>query len=419
MLHAVAESTEILIGKDASIRAGKDIERRIASRAGRYRIVSDSRGFLALGNVDRAIESGPRVLLAGEIVTRTTILEVINVIATANWRGDLRIFSTDEQRGLHIDSGAVKHGHSDHPDDRLGEVLFRMGVLTRPQMDALLREVTPERRFGAVLIQRGVATREQLFNYLQKQVEEIFFNALLMRSGTFSFTSPDDTGMPPPATVHLPVQMLLMEGVQRIDEMALFRERIPHGRMVPEIKSGAMPPKKIDATGEKIWNLIDAQRTILDLARETSLGEFETTKSVYNLLTTGTVILHATAKEGVDTDDLGRMLRDFGGILKDIFQALARHGAADATHLTLQTWIKNGPHSAMLGDALQSNGALDATKLQKNIELANTERPLEKLHQALHQLSGFALFTATMTLPRDEEMTLSRDINKRLKLVRI
>ena len=47
------------------------------------------------------------------------------------------------------------------------------------------------------------------------------------------------------------------------------------------------------------------------------------------------------------------------------------------------------------------------------------ENPMEALHQALHELSAFALFAATTTLPRDQELALSRDVNTRLKRIRI
>ena len=52
-------------------------------------------------------------------------------------------------------------------------------------------------------------------------------------------------------------------------------------------------------------------------------------------------------------------------------------------------------------------------------EGVDTEHPLEALHQALHELAAFALFSATTTLPRDQELALARDVNARLKAVRL
>ncbi len=53
------------------------------------------------------------------------------------------------------------------------------------------------------------------------------------------------------------------------------------------------------------------------------------------------------------------------------------------------------------------------------LERSESDRPLEALHQALHELAAFALFSATTTLPRDQELILARDVNQRLKRIRL
>ena len=161
--------------------------------------------------------------MAGEIVSRTSVLELINIVATTGWSGDLHVFSPAAHRVLGLDHGALKHAGSDHPDDRLGQVLYRNGVLGKAQLDSILAEVDPERRFGQLVVERGYLTQEVLFSQLQKQVEQIFFGSLLVREGTYLFLQPDESAEPPVHAVHVSIQSLLMDGVQRIDEMALFR----------------------------------------------------------------------------------------------------------------------------------------------------------------------------------------------------
>ena len=415
----VTDPYDIDIERDGSLKVGKELERFFAANAGSWRLLGGSKGLVALTRKAKTANSGQRVIIAGEISSRTTLLEMLNVVASSGWRGDLRVVSENTERGMHIDAGIVKHAHSNHVDDRLGEVMYRVGAITREQVDSVLKEVTPTRRFGAVLLERGFVTREQLFGLLQKQVEEIFFGTLLMGTGAFAFTAPDETGAPPPATVHLPVHVLLLEGVQRIDEMALFRERIPNGKLVPELKEGAKQPTTLDESGAKVFALIDGHRSVLDIARETGLGEFEATKIVYHLLTTNVASLHAGAKTTASDDEVQTLLASFNAILKDIFTALAKHGAQESTFATVHTWLKTGGHGALIGDGLMTDGTIDARQVASNIAKGGTDHPLEMLHRSLHQLAGFALFTATMALPRDEEVLLSRDVNKRLKAIRI
>jgi hypothetical protein len=357
-----------------------------------------------------------RVLMAGEVVTRMTIMEVINVIANANWRGELNVVSPEHRRVLVFDQGALKTAHSDAPDDRLGEVLFRLGVLDRHQVDELVGEITRERRLGELLVERGLVDESKLFSHLQSQAQQIFYNALLVSEGHYVFRLPEESEAPPSATMHIPVQHLLMEGVQRVDEMALFRERIPNAQMCPQLKEGA-GDRQLDPTSQTILAYCDGERTIEDISRQTGLGEFETTKAIYHLVQQGQVQLRAGAK--IDEAAVRRLLRHFNGVMRDIFMAVATYGGIDHTRAKLARWISSGGHSALLGDRVEEDGSLDPERVLACLKRADHEHPVEGLHQALHELAAFALFATTNSLPRDQEIALARDVNRRLKAIRL
>lgn len=420
-MRAVAEPTDlVIVAADGTLRVvGRGAERRLRDRAGRYRLIVDSDELLVLRGEGRAGRTGgPRVLMAGEIVTGTTVLEVINIIANASWLGDLRIFSETNTRSLTFDRGAVKHAHSNHPDDRLGEVLYRLGVLSRAELDALLRDVTPERRFGHLLVERGIVDREKLFQYLQKQVETIFHAAVLVREGTYVFTTPDESGPPPPATVHIHAQSLLMEGVQRIDEMALFRERIPHGRMVPQALDGA-PETKLDGDASTVLAYCDGTRTIEEIGRETGLGEFGTTKTVYHLLQASQVMLHDASKTGTDADQVRALVAQFNEVMRDIFVAVATYGGVEQTRETLSAWVQGSGYVPFFGERVEEDGSIEPERVATALATVQADRPLEALQQALHEMAAFALFAATTSMPRAQEIALARDVNRRLKAIRM
>jgi hypothetical protein len=420
-MRTVAEPTDlVIVAADGTLRVvGRGAERRLRDRAGRFHLIVDSDELLVLrGEPNTERQGGPRVLMAGEVVTGTTVLEIINVIANASWLGDLRIFSGGNTRSLTFDRGAVKHANSDHPDDRLGEVLYRLGVLSRGELDALLRDVTPERRFGHLLVERGIVDREKLFQYLQKQVESIFHAAVLVRDGTYVFTTPDEHGAPPPTTVHIPAQSLLMEGVQRIDEMALFRERVPHGRMVPQALDGA-PEAKLDGDASTVLAYCDGTRTIEDIGRETGLGEFGTTKTVYHLLQAGQVVLHDAPKTSTDADQVRALVAQFNDVMRDVFLAVATYGGVDQTRETLSAWVQGSGYVPFFGEKVEEDGSIDANLVASALANVQAERPLEALQQALHEMAAFALFAATTSMPRAQEIALSRDVNRRLKAIRL
>lgn len=420
----MAEPSDLVIVEaDGSVRVpGRGADRRLRDRAGRYRLVVDSTGLLVLrgeptASVDRVDAApAPRVLMAGEIVSRTSMLELMNVVASAGWRGEMHVFGPDAHRVLAVDQGALKYATSTHPDDRLGQVLYRNGILSKAQLDAILREVDPERRFGQLVVERGAITQDQLFAQLQKQVEQIFFGSLLIREGHYVFSQPDDAAQPPVHSVHLPVQALLMEGVQRIDEMALFREKIPHDELVPEIQPRTSATS-LDQTAQTVLAWSDGQRTIEDIARETGLGQFLTVKSIYGLLSQGLVALRP--KKTLDAVRVRKLVSQFNDILRDVFMAVATYGGMDQTRTTLEAWIVGSGYGSIFGEQIEEDGSIDAETVARALAQVKVDNPMEGLHQALHELSAFALFAATTSLPRDQELALSRDVNSRLKRIRL
>jgi hypothetical protein len=418
-MRRVPETTDvIIIQADGTLRvAGHGAERRLRDRAGSYRIVSDVPGLLLLQREDGAAP-GVRVLMAGQVLHRMTVMEIINLIATANWRGELHVIGPDAERTLTFDGAALKNAQSTHPSDRLGEVLYRKGVLDRSQLDGLLRDVTPERRFGHMLVEHGLVSQEDLFKHLQTQAEQIFFNALLVSSGHYIFAVPDDDrgDAASPATLHIPVQHLLMEGVQRVDEMGLFRERIPSGQMCPEVKPDARS-RSLEPAALSVLSRCDGQRTIDDIARESGLGEFQTTKAIYHLLQQGQVVLRSGAR--LEPDKVRWLLDPINDVMRDIFMAAATYGGLGRTQAAVTQWLQSNGLQKFLGDAVEEDGSLEVDKVVAAMGAVESERPLEDLHQALQQLAGYALFTVTSQLNRDQEMSLARDVNRRLKAIRV
>jgi hypothetical protein len=386
--------------------------------AGGYRLAVDAPEMLVLQRL-RDSESAPqsRLLMAGEIVGKMTMLEIISVIANANWRGELSIDGEDgSRRSLVIDQGSLKGSRSNQAEDLLGEVLYRKGLLDRKTLDELLREITPDRRIGELCLQRNLVSPEHLHKAIVVQTEQVFFGALLVESGVYAMSTLDESLLAPAHTVHLTVNSLLMEGVQRIDEMALFRERIPSSELCPTPKASATKPDLDDMT-QRILDLCDGKRDIDEIARVSSLDEFLTTKAIYNLLQLGLVELHSSTR--VDESAVRRVTIAFNDVLRDIFMAVATYGGVDETRHTLGAWIQGSGYAPYFGEEIDEDGSISVEHVVTAMRDVDTERPLEALHQALHELVAFTLFSATTTLPRDQELVLARDVNRRLKLIRV
>jgi hypothetical protein len=399
------------IGPDGLVRPSDEARDRLRRRWGAFELALDVPGVVVLRG-----ESHARLQMAGEILNRMSVMEIINIVATSNWRGDLHIVSPEATRVLFFDQGALKGARSDAPVDRLGEVLFRSGLLDRDQLGTLVTE-TGEKRLGELAVDRGYVNAAQLYQALQRQAEETFFNSLLMAEGFYAFLVDDEDEDPASTTVHLSVQALLMEGVQRIDEMALFRERVPSSAFCPKPLPDAPSPKKLDDASMRVLALCDGDLSIEDLGRRTGLGEFGVTKAVYQLLQQKLLTLQAARR--VDPARVIALVNRFNEVLQDVFLAVATYGGLDQTRATLDAWIQGSGYGPYFGDGVDDFGAIEGEFVAKALEGVDMEHPLEALHQALHELAAFALFSATTALPREQELALARDVNARLKAIRI
>lgn len=409
----------VRVGTDGSVAVVSDeLRQRLAQRPGEYALHAGPSGTWMLQAMGSAADAGGHVLMAGELVTRMTVVEIVNVVMSTNWRGELHIVTAGGRRILTMDQGALKHAQTEFNQERLGELLVRQGVLQREQLQRLLVEKAVDQRFGQLLVERQVVDQGELFNLLQKQTEAIFYASLLEEQGVYWFVTPSEGAPTPPATVHLPVQGLLMEGVQRIDEMALYREQIPDNRAYPQVKDGAQDKaEKRDSQMQLMFDACDGRRNLEELARVTGFGEFQTVKTVYHLLRGGHIVL--LKGETVDPAAAREMVRHFNEIVRDIFVVVATYGSMQQGRQTLTTWLQTAPHGGVLGTTLDIDGTLSAEDILQQLTTSEHEHPLEQLHQALHELAAYALFTATTGLPRHEEQSLARDINHRLKGLRL
>lgn len=401
----ITERGQVLVARRALID-------RLKGLAGPFHLWEASRDLLILRRSEG--KSALVVRMAGEIENKLTMMEVLSMLATANWDGELHVIGADSQRSLQIHRGALKSAGSDVPTERLGEVMLSRGAITHEQLAACVAEMNAERRFGEMVVDRGLVDREQLFGHVRAQMQVILNGVLLVRHGFYAFVHVPVDADPPSVTVHLPIQHLLMEGVQRIDEMELFRERIPSSELCPEATDQA-DPSKLDPSLLPIAGLIDGQHSIAALARELGWDEFLTTKAVYQLLQAGYARLGRART--LDKVAVTHAVTQFNLVMRDIFSAVRTHGTVDNTRDNLNAWIQGSGYANFLGNEVEGDGGINVDHVLRAIEQVDPTHALTGLHQALHEVAAFALFAATPTLPREAELTLAREVNQRLRAI--
>ncbi|MBK7863024.1 MAG: DUF4388 domain-containing protein [Archangiaceae bacterium] len=382
------------------------------------------------------LDKKPKVVMAGDCGS-FPLSDLIAFLGQSRWSGLLKVNTPAGERTLTLKDGEVRAAHSDSPADRIGEVMVRMGYVSKLQLEQVLQD-TPPSRIGKAMVEKGLLQAHDLFKCLTEQVSEIFHTMMLAREGTFVLVD-QELDDKPAHTVNVSMQSLLMDSIRKIDEMAHFRKRIPHGRLYVQKKKpsdGTLEPEE-----DLVLGLIDGRHTVLDLGQAAKLSEFDATRVVYRLLEGGfaTVLKEsiapvpevpvprpspsapASAATGFQKpDEVRRVIGVFNTIFREVRNEVARRGR-------LETFLSQA-NAAMQANTLTQvpvlfgltfveDGTLSGDKLATQYESMKAQlgtEPLASLRMALSDVMFFLLFQAGELLEQRADEDLARRVKELL-----
>lgn len=231
--------------------------------------------------------SQSRAVLAGDLAEMQPC-DLLNFLHHGRRSGVLLTRSDGVERGIVMLDGNVAWACSTSPGELLGELLARSGLADRGRVAEVLREQGEppgRRRLGQILLERGVLSPESLARGLRHQVMEIFLGLLVVKSGSFVFLRGVDRAALP-SLLGLDTQALLLDGLCRLDEMEVYRTRVPTAEAVPR-STGKTVDGELAEDAQRVLAAADGTRTVADLARATALGEFEVTRAAFRLIELG------------------------------------------------------------------------------------------------------------------------------------
>ena len=420
----------------------------LAGRSGSYALMTTAPDLLVFSRTPA--EGGsvpvPRVVLSGD-AGGFPLSDLIAFLSQSRWSGLIRVSSPGGERSVTFREGEVRGASSDDPSDRLGEVLVRLGYVERPQVEAVLREHPPS-KVGRALVEKGLLQAHDLFKCVTHQVSEIFHAIVLCREGSFFLVDQpvdEKTGH----IIQLSTQSLLMDSIRKIDEMAHFRKRIPHGRLYVARKRPS--DGKLEEDEDRVLAMLDGRRTILELGHAARLSEFDITKVVFRLLEGGfasvtdkPLMVPASAAatapppppqpkapvaapppaappaRAVPAVDPRPVARVFNFIFREIRDEVSKQGmdrefiAAANAALSGQA-LSSSP--VLEGLAFAADGSLPEAKLIEGFERHRAQlgsEPLASFKQALSDVMFFLLFQAGELLESRADEDLARRVKELL-----
>ncbi len=427
----------VTIESDGQVGLDLDAQRRLAAHPGRYRVLPTTGDLILMQRAARDQNLSSRetsssaifygqVALAGDVSAVGGLIDIIHFIFSNAWSGQLALVDNATRKTVHFRRGDIRTAASNLPEDRLGAILYRYGVVKEDALAEALKSSGGGARIGHVLVEQGALTAHDLYTYVRKQVEEIFFSLLAVREGSFYFyRTGDEEG--PTSQLKLSTKALLFEGVRRIDELSYFRQKLPSPAMVL-IRREPPPSERLGPREQRVLGLIDGKSDLAQIARLSHLGEFETTKTLFQLLSAGFVQIREqavalevkTVAAGYSVDDIQlRIIDTFNDVYVKIFAALTAKGSQELLSRGLESFFSSTSEFAPLfvGIMLEHDGRLPREALLANLHFAPTDNRIDYLHRGLNELLFFELFTAGEAVDRKEEFELHQRLDAILREV--
>ncbi len=403
-----------------------EARRALADRAGRFLLLPSAADLLV---ARRTPASGatektgyPHLVVAGDLAA-FPVPDFLAFVHQSRLSGVLTVVADGVERSIAFQDGEVRSAVSTAPGERIGEVAVRLGFASEAQV-AQAQASAAQRPVGKALVDAGVLSANDLWKCLHEQVTAVFHAILLSPSGTF-FLLDEDPGERHGQPLAVNTQSLLMDGIRRIDELSLFKARIPGPGAFLRRKD---PPRPVTLrpTENSLLALVDGRRTVSEIATAAHLSEFDATKVLYHLAEAGYVEAVADPlATAAPAERIPALLSGVNQLLRGVAAAIppgARAGFLDAGGRFLAD--PEAPFApVLLGLAPEGDGALDEAQVAANVA-ALDRRALGRLHpsgdpakvllEALREVLFFWLFLAGERVGRDVDESLGRTVKVKL-----
>lgn len=107
-------------------------------------------------------------------------------------KGSLSILHQRFQKQLFFQEGFLVYAKTNHPQELLGEVLFRLGKLSKQDQERIDEYIEPGKTIGSVLVEKGLLTDEDLQEGLVYQMREIVLKMFSVFDAEFNFQEQED-----------------------------------------------------------------------------------------------------------------------------------------------------------------------------------------------------------------------------------
>src|SRR6476619_7602723 len=360
-------------------------------------------------------------ILEGDL-SRIQLPDVLSFLSMIRGTRKLVLERERMECSIYWKDGEIVFASSNSPEHSLGMFLLRNGKITQQQYDESKRRVTATTRHGKLLVQMGAISPKDLWWGVKNQALEIIYSLFSWKDGSFIFGDTADELVNERIVLSINTPTVIMEGIRRLDESAMIREKITSLDMVFIKVQGAVPDfGSLDMSEHEValYNTLDGKRSIRALIGGSEMTEFEVTRILFQLLSARLIEVVADTRAFrpvfLDVEDSPELLRVistyndmFGRLYAALLNAVGEEPARDIVTTAMQNAESDELWSGVFFDQY---GRFDENMLIANISELPFERRKAVLDEGLNTLLSVQLFEVSQHLDSAGKVDVFRFIS--------
>jgi len=206
--------------------------------------------------------------------------------------GVLRLVRGGFETAVYVEEGRIVFASSSDPDDRLGELFLRGGLIKIDQLDQAISQLSTGKRLGALLVEAGSIKPEELVQGVLTQVESIVLDLFEWEEGDYHF---EEGQLPTEELIKLNIKTseLLIRGIRQLRSFSRVRRSVGASQKTYGLTDEwrvLLDGVTLNAGEESLVDrLTDGEASIEELCREVFLSNFEIYQTMWALKVLGAV----------------------------------------------------------------------------------------------------------------------------------
>ncbi|HSP07738.1 MAG TPA: DUF4388 domain-containing protein [Acidobacteriota bacterium] len=345
-------------------------------------------------------------------LSEVTLPDILEFLRVSRKTGVLSFKKERIRKSLYLKDGNVIFATSNVPGERLGDLLLSKGRISRDNYDKSVAMLATKKRQGKILVEIGAITPKQLWEGVQDQIRQIVYSLFNWDSAFFYF-SEGELPSRENITADVGISELIIEGIRRINEPQVLLGKFPsRDVLLGRMDFGLKDRVKLEPFEKHVLDLIDGQRTASDICRDSEIGDLETIKVLYMLVSIGYIKvkgtrheLEATASEDLSSGEVQSILSNYNRMFSYLYRYMMREVGPIAEHVLNKYLleIRDSNSSILKNVILKKDGTLDESTITGNLNWIRPDLKRESLVGSLNEFLYSAILAVKRTLGPEHE----------------